>query len=237
MIMRKMIYVAVLTIPFLCSSQTKIRVSAFSEYDAWTHMDPFYLNEPMQDVDNFRPVEYEERVTELKLSIDSPLMPYWIGVVGAKINFSKGWANRKHINDGDEYFAYSWPMTPYQTKRDYINYGVELYYGFPLSSVKPYIGFGGEFKIEQTSSTFIYIDNQTNAAADPIASIPVDEHIERRFGYYGIVGLDFIVGRHLYVVPHVKLYFNEIEIDEKMSIKDRTDNSQFRPGLEIGFIF
>tara|TARA_B100000530_G_scaffold24251_2_gene15448 strand:+ start:1291 stop:1893 length:603 start_codon:yes stop_codon:yes gene_type:complete len=200
-------------------------------------MDPFYLNEPIADVDNFRPVEYEERVTHIKLSLDSPLMSYWIGIVGAKINFVKGWGNRKHINDGDEYFEYSFPMTPYQTKRDYIDYGVELYYGFPMSSLKPYLGFGGEFRIEQTTSSFIYIDNQTNASADPIASIPVDEHVERRFGYYAIFGLDYIVGRHFYVAPHLKLYFNEVEIDEKISVKNRTDNAQFRPGVEIGFIF
>ncbi|MAZ58602.1 MAG: hypothetical protein CMP56_04275 [Flavobacteriales bacterium] len=235
--MKRILCVFVLIIPFLCSSQTRIRVSGFSEYDAWTHMDPFYLNEPIADVDNFRPVEYEERVTHIKLSLDSPLMSYWIGIVGAKINFVKGWGNRKHINDGDEYFEYSFPMTPYQTKRDYIDYGVELYYGFPMSSLKPYLGFGGEFRIEQTTSSFIYIDNQTNASADPIASIPVDEHVERRFGYYAIFGLDYIVGRHFYVAPHLKLYFNEVEIDEKISVKNRTDNAQFRPGVEIGFIF
>jgi len=235
--MKKIICVFILIIPFLCDAQTKIRVSGFSKYDAWTHMDPFYLNEPVQDVDNFRPVEYEERITEIKLAIDSPLMSYWIGKIGAKINFVKGWGNRKHTNDSDIYFEYSWPMTPYQTRRDYINYAIELYYGFPLSDFKPYFGVGGEFKIEQISSSFIYIDNQTNAAANPIASIPVDEHIERRFGYYGIIGLDYIVGRHFYVAPHLKLYFNEIDIDEKMTIKNRTDAAQFRPGVEIGFIF
>jgi len=235
--MYKIISLGLLLLPFICSSQTRIRVSGTSEYEAWTHLDPFYLNNPVQDVDNFRPVEYEERVTEFKLCLDSPLMRYWIGVIGTKINFKKGWANRKHTNDGDIYFEYSWPMTPYQTKRDYIDYGVELYYGFPMSGLKPYFGVGGEFKIEQISNSFIYIDNQTNAAADPVLSIPVDEHVERRFGYYLTVGLDYIVGRHFYVAPYMKLYFNEIDIDEKMSIKNRTDNSQFRPGIEIGFIF
>ena len=149
----------------------------------------------------------------------------------------KGWANRKHTEDGDEYFEYSWPMTPYQTKRDYIDYGVEVYYGFPMSNLKPYFGIGGQFQIEQISSSFIYIDNQTNASANPVASIPVDEHIERRFSYYAIAGVDYIVARHFYIIPYVKLYFNEIEIDEKMIIKDRTDKAQLRPGIEIGFIF
>ena len=235
--MKKAFFLFIIIIPLICSSQTRIRISGLTEYDAWTHMDPFYLDKPIQDVDNFRPVEYEERVTRFKLALDSPLMDYWIGTIGAKINFSVLWSNRKHTNDGDDYFEYSWPMTPYQTKRDYIDYGVELYYGFPMSGFKPYIGFGGEFKIEQTSSSFIYIDNQTNAAANPVISIPVDEHVERRFSYYAIIGLDYIVARHLYIVPHIRLYFNEIDIDEKMSIKNRTDGSQFRPGIEIGFIF
>ena len=164
-------------------------------------------------------------------------MSYWIGKIGIKINFLKGWANRKHTDDGDEYFEYSWPMTPYQTKRDYIDYGLEIYYGFPMSNLKPYFGIGGQFQIEQISSSFIYIDNQTNASANPVASIPVDEHIERRFSYYAIAGVDYIVARHFYIIPYVKLYFNEIEIDEKMIIKDRTDKAQLRPGIEIGFIF
>ena len=236
-LMKKILFFLIIITPYLSSAQTRIRVSGSSTYDAWTHMDPFYLNEPVQDVDNFRPVEYEERVTEIKLSLDSPLMSYWIGVIGAKINFKKGWGNRKHTEDGDNYFAYSWPMTPYQTKRDYIDYGVEVYYGFPTGSAKPYIGFGGQFKIEQITSSFIYIDNQTNASSNPIASIPVDEHIERRISYYAIAGLDYIVGRHFYIVPHLKLYFNEIKIDEKMLIKNRTNNTQLRPGIEVGFIF
>ena len=137
--MKKIIYFFIIIIPYISSSQTRVRVSGFTKYDAWTHMDPFYLNKPIQDVDNFRPVEYEERVTELKIVLDSPLMSYWIGKIGVKINFLKGWGNRKHTDDGDEYFEYSWPMTPYQTKRDYIDYGVEVYYGFPMSNLKPYI--------------------------------------------------------------------------------------------------
>lgn len=235
--MKKIICILILIIPWICHSQTRVRFSGMTNFDAWTHMDPFYLNEPNQDVDNFRPVEYNERVTELKLALDSPLMQYWIGTIGAKIHFLTRWSNRKHINDGDEYFEYSWPMTPYQTKSDMIGYGVELYYGFPMSSFKPYFGIGGAFKIEQISSTFIYIDNQTNAAANPYASIPVDEHIERRFNYYAVAGLDYYIGRYFYIVPHVKLYFDEIEIDEKMVIKDRTNKTQFRPGIEFGFIF
>ena len=88
--MYKIISLGLLLLPFICSSQTRIRVSGTSEYEAWTHLDPFYLNNPVQDVDNFRPVEYEERVTEFKLCLDSPLMRYWIGVIGTKINFKKG---------------------------------------------------------------------------------------------------------------------------------------------------
>ena len=92
-------------------------------------------------------------------------------------------------------------------------------------------------KVEQISSTFIDIDADTNAASDPIGAIPVDEHIERRFGYYVVAGVDCIVGRYLYVVPHLKLYINEIEINDKMNIEDRTSDAQLRPGIEIGFIF
>jgi len=223
--------------PFLAYSQTKIRVSGFTEYDSWTHMDPFYIDEPDSDVDNFRPVEYEERVTQLKLGLDSPLMKYWIGTVGLKIDFVKKWGNRKHVQDGDAYFEYGFPMTPYQAKSDYIKYGVLLYYGFPMSNFKPYFGFGGEFKIEGITSTFIYIDNQSNASLDPIVSIPVDEHIERRFNYYGVAGIDFIIGRYFYVAPQLRLYFSEIEIDEKHRIRNRTDKSQLRPMIELGFIF
>ena len=235
--MNRLLFFLIIIIPYLSSSQARIRLSGFSTYDAWTHMDPFYIDEPSYDVDNFRPVEYEERLTEFKLSLDGKLMDYGPGSFGAKINFKRGWANRKHIKDGDDYFIYSFPMTPYQTRRKYINYGVELYYGFFASNIKPYVGLGGEFKIEQTTSSFIYIDNQTNANLNPISAIPVDEHIERRFGYYAILGLDYIVGRYLYVVPHIKMYFNEVEIDEKHLVRDRTSNSQLRPGIEIGFIF
>jgi len=235
--MKKIICIFILIMPFLAYSQTKIRVSGFTEYDSWTHMDPFYIDEPDSDVDNFRPVEYEERVTQLKLGLDSPLMKYWIGTVGLKIDFVKKWGNRKHVQDGDAYFEYGFPMTPYQAKSDYIKYGVLLYYGFPMSNFKPYFGFGGEFKIEGITSTFIYIDNQSNASLDPIVSIPVDEHIERRFNYYGVAGIDFIIGRYFYVAPQLRLYFSEIEIDEKHRIRNRTDKSQLRPMIELGFIF
>ena len=235
--MKKIICVFILIIPSLCSSQTRIRLSGFTNYDSWTHMDPFYIDEPEQDVDNFRPVEYDERVTQIKLTLDSPFMEYWIGTFGARINFTRRWSNQKHHSDGDVYFEYSWPMTPYQTRSNYIKYGVELYYGFPMGTIKPYIGGGSDFKIEQITSTFIYIDNQTNAGANPYASIPVDEHIERRFSYYAVAGVDFVVGRYFYIIPNIKLYFNEIEIDEKMVIRDQTDSAQFRPGIELGFIF
>ena len=235
--MKKFICFFILIIPFLTSSQTRIRLSGFTKYDAWTHLDPFYLDEPGQTADNFRPVNYEERVTQLNLSLDSPLMDFWIGVFGAKVIFSKGWSNRKHKEDNDNYFETTWPMTPYQTESDYIDYGVELYYGFPFSNIKPYLGVGGDLKVEQISSTFIDIDADTNAASDPISAIPVDEHIERRLGYYVVAGVDCIIGRYLYVVPHLKLYINEIEINKKMNIEDRTSDVQLRPGIEIGFIF
>ena len=42
---------------------TRVLVNAWSEYDTWTHLDPFYINEPSQAADNFRPVDYEERHT------------------------------------------------------------------------------------------------------------------------------------------------------------------------------
>jgi len=237
--MRNIIYTFILIIPFISYSQTKIRISGFSEYDSWTHMDPFYENEPSEnpDIDNFRPVEYEERAIQIKIGIDSPLMKYGIGVLGLKIDFLKKWNNRKHINDGDSYFEYGFPLTPYQTKSDYIKYGMLLYYGLPLSNFKPYIGFGGEFKIEGITSTFIYIDEQTRADLDPIISIPVDEHIERRFNYYGVAGVDVIMGRYFYIVPQLRLYFSEIEIDEKHLIRNRKDKSQLRPMIELGFIF
>ena len=236
--MKKIIALLFIILPLLVSSQTRLRISGFSNYDAWTHMDPFYLDEPVQDADNVRPVEYEERVTELKFSLDSPIKQYGFGYAGVKIHFVKGWANRKHTEDGDEYFEYSWPMTPYQTKRDYLKYAFEIYYGGSnANSLKPYIGIGGEFKIEQIGSTFIYLDDQTNAASDPIMSIPIDEHLERRVGYYLMGGVDYRIQRHFYICPFLKLYFNEVQIDEKMKIKDRTDAAQFRTGIEVGFIF
>ena len=126
--MKKLIGLFILLLPFLLQSQTRIKISGFSEYDAWTHLDPFYIHAPGQGIDDFRPVEYEERVTKIKLTLDAPLMQYWIGVVGAKINFTKGWGNRKHIRDADQYLEYNFPMTPYQTETDYIDYGIELYY-------------------------------------------------------------------------------------------------------------
>ena len=237
--MKNIIYTLILIIPLLSYSQTKIRISGFSEYDAWTHMDPFYEVEPndITDIDNFRPVEYEERETQIKLGLDSPLMKYGIGVVGLKIDFVKKWSNRKHIQDGDSYFEYGFPLTPYQTKSDYIKYGMLLYYGLPLANFKPYIGVGGEFKIEGITSTFIYIDDQSNANNDPIISIPVDEHIERRFSYYSVLGVDFIMGRYFYIIPQLRLYFSEVEIDEKHIIRNRKDKSQWRPMIELGFVF
>ena len=237
--MKKIIYTFILIIPLLSYSQTKIRISGFSEYDSWTHMDPFYEVEPSNnpDTDNFRPVEYEERETQIKIGLDSPLMKYGTGVVGLKIDFIKKWGNRKHIKDGDAYFEYGFPLTPYQTKSDYIKYGMLLYYGVPLATFKPYFGVGGEFKIEGITSTFIYIDEQTNAALDPIVSIPVDEHIERRFNYYGVLGVDVIMGRHFYIIPQLRLYFSEVQLDEKHMIRDRKDKSQWRPMIELGFVF
>ena len=220
------------------NSQARIKISGFSEYNAWTHLDPFYIYEPGIGIDDFRPVEYEERVTKIKLSLDAPIMPYWIGVIGVKINFTKGWGNRKHIRDADEYLQYNYPMTPYQSERDYIDYGMELYYGFPLSEFKPYFGGGGEFKVEQISNIFIEIDNLTNANAEPISGIPVDEHVERRLTYYLVAGFDYILGRYFYISPQLRLYFNDIEIkDGKMNVIDRIDKSQIRPMIEIGFIF
>ena len=35
------------------------------------------------------------------------------------------------------------------------------------------------------------------------------------------------------LMPNVKLFFNEIDVDEKMAIKDRQDKSQFRPGIKV----
>ena len=238
--MKKIICILILTIPIICSSQNNklnLRIWAFTNYDAWTHMDPVYLDEPNGDVDNFRPVEYEERKTELRLGLDQLIMEYGPGMFGADLFFIKRWSNRKHISDGDSYFEYGWPMTPYQTRSDYLRYRGSLYYSIPMGSIKPYLGAGGEFTIDQTSSSFIYIDNQTNAGANPYASIPVDEHVERRFGYFLVAGVDCVFSRYFYVRPLIRLYFNEIDIDSKMIIKDQTDAAQFRPSVEIGFIF
>ena len=130
------------------------------------------------------------------MTLDSPLMDYWIGKIGTKLSFTRRWSNRKHTVDSDEYFAYSWPMAPYQTQGDYIKYGLELYFGFPMSNMKPYLGVGSEFKIEQISSNYIYLDNQTDAEADPYQFIPIDEHVERRFNYYAIGAVDIIIARY-----------------------------------------
>ena len=84
--MRKIICILILIIPIICSSQNKklnLRIWAFTNYDAWTHMDPVYLDEPNGDVDNFRPVEYEERKTELRLGLDQLIMEYGPGMFGA----------------------------------------------------------------------------------------------------------------------------------------------------------
>ena len=236
--MRKIISILIILLPLISYSQTRIKISGFSEYDAWTHMDPFYIVEPNPDTDNMRPVEYEERNTHIKLGLDSQLMAYWIGVIGVKIDFRKLWGNRKHLNDGDVYFASTYPITPYQTKRDYIKYDLAFYYGGRNNqTIKPYLGFGGEFKIEETTSTFIYIDNQINASADPYVSIPVDEHVERRFNYYGVAGVDVMLRRHFYVSTQLRLYFDEFQIDEKHLIRDRTVETQWRPMIELGFVF
>ena len=236
--MKRNFYILFLLIPVLCYSQTRFIVSGFTNYDAWVHMDPFYLIEPSPDTDNVRPVEYEERITHVQIGIDSPLMQYWIGYIGIKVHFKKLWANRKHINDGDAYFENTFPLTPYQTKRDYISYALELYYGgCNCQAIKPYIGLGSEFKIEQNTSSFIYIDNQTNAGANPYEAIPVDEHVERRFAYYAVLGVDYRVARNLYVGAHIRMYFDEVEIDNKWRVHDRVDNEQFRTGVEIGFMF
>ena len=117
------------------------------------------------------------------------------------------------------------------------HYEIWWFVHFKLIFIRFFVNFVNPCFWSIFSSTFIYIDNQTNAAANPYASIPVDEHIERRFNYYAVAGLDYYIGRHFYIVPHVKLYFDEIEIDEKMVIKDRTNKTQFRPGIEFGFIF
>ena len=112
--MRWIIFIFIIS--SICFAQTtSLRLSGFTNYDSWTHMDPFYVDEPNQDLDNFRPVEYDERITQIKLTLDSPFMDYGIGKFGVKINFIRRWSNRKHTVDSDEYFAYSWPMTPYQT--------------------------------------------------------------------------------------------------------------------------
>ena len=236
--MYKLIYLFVFIIPYLAVSQsktihTRILINAWSEYDSWTHLDPFYLDEPFQDVDNFRPVDYEERHTYLNLDFEHGIMPSPIGVWRGRINFTRGWRNRKHIQDSDIDFEYNWPMTPYQTKSNYIKYAYEIIHTFQPITIHPYIGIGGDFRIDQITSSFIYIDNQTNAAADPIQSIPVDERVERRFRYYAIAGMEIYVVPKLIVMPNVKLFFNEIDIDDKMIIKDRTDEAQFRPGIKI----
>ena len=46
-----------------------------------------------------------------------------------------------------------------------------------------------------------------------------------------------IIGRYFYVAPQLRLYFSEIEIDEKHMIRDRTDKSQWRRAVsqKIGF--
>ena len=236
--MKRNLYILFLLLPIVCCCQTRFIVSGFTNYDAWVHMDPFYINEPSSDVDNMRPVEYEERVTHVQIGVDSPLMQYWIGYVGVKIHFKKLWANRKHINDGDGYFENTFPMTPYQTRRDYISYALELYFGGSNSQpIKPYIGLGSEFKIEEITSNFIYINNDTDASANAYEAIPVDEHVERRFAYYAVGGVDYRVAKNLYVGAYIRMYFNEIEIDDKWRVHDRVDNAQIRPGIELGFMF
>ena len=68
-------------------------------------------------------------------------------------------------------------------------------------------------------------------------AIPVDEHVERRFAYYAVGGVDYRVAKNLYVGAYIRMYFNEIEIDDKWRVHDRVDNAQIRPGIELGFMF
>ncbi|MBF25702.1 MAG: hypothetical protein CMP49_04210 [Flavobacteriales bacterium] len=230
--MKKLIYIFIFYLILNSESiaqNTRGEIGFWSTYDSWVHMDPFYIDEPNTDVDNFRPVEYEQRITSLNLGISQTLMKYKIGWFGVGIHFTRRWSNRKHIKDGDAYFESGAPMTPYQTRGDYINYNTRLFYFTDFGGVKPAIGIGGEFKIEQISSRFIYIDNQTNASANPYFSIPVDEHIERRFAYYLFTAVEYNPVKHFFIRPELRLYFNEIEIDEKMLIKDQTDEAQLRP--------
>lgn len=212
---------------------TRVLVNAWSEYDTWTHLDPFYINEPSQTADNFRPVDYEERHTYINLDFEQFIMRSPIGAFRARLNFTRGWKNRKHTQDSDIDFQYNWPMTPYQTKSNYINYSFELVNSFYPIDLHPYFGIGGDFRIDQITSSFIYIDNQNSASADPIQSIPVDERVERRFRYYAVAGMEIYILPRMILMPNVKLFFNEIDIDEKMAIKDRQDKSQFRPGIKV----
>tara|TARA_B100000902_G_C27319427_1_gene923388 strand:+ start:4995 stop:5597 length:603 start_codon:yes stop_codon:yes gene_type:complete len=200
-------------------------------------MDPFYLNEPTTDIDNFRPVEYEERNTFFKLGITQSLMAFGPGSFAVSLDFQRGWRNRKHTKDEEAYFEYNFPMTPYQLKTDYIEYDMQFSYFIDLGAIQPHVGIGGEFKIEQISSRFIYIDNQTNASANPYAAIPVDEHVERRFAYYIFSDLRYRPVKHFWLHAGLRLYFNEIDIDEKMLIGDRTDDSQLRPFIGAYFAF
>ena len=43
--------------------------------------------------------------------------------------------------------------------------------------------------------------------------------------------------KHFYIRPELRLYFNEIEIDEKMLIRDQTDEAQLRPMIIGRFFF
>ena len=74
--MTRNLYILFLLMPFLCLSQTRFIVSGFTNYDSWIHIDPFYIDEPSADVDNMRPVEYEERETHVQIGVDSPLFSY-----------------------------------------------------------------------------------------------------------------------------------------------------------------
>ena len=237
--MKVIIYIFILILPLLSYSQnTKGSIGFWSDYDTWIHMDPFYLDEPTTDVDNFRPVEYEERNTFFSLGITQTIMAFGPGNFGVDLDFIRGWRNRKHTKDEEAYFEYNFPMTPYQIKSDYIKYRMQLGYFMDLGELKiTILGAGGEFKIEQISSRFIYIDNQTNASANPYAAIPVDEHVERRFAYYIFSDVRYTPVKHFRVNFGLRLYFNEIDIDEKMLIGDRTDDAQLRPFIGARFYF
>ena len=52
-----------------------------------------------------------------------------------------------------------------------------------------------------------------------------------------MLGVDYRVAKNLYIGGYVRMYFEEIEIDDKWSVHDRTDDTQLRPGIQLGFMF